>query len=253
MFSGVITKQAVEDALRGKSGKSIRYQLARNGFLSRRYPYFYMASPKCACTAVKSALWAIEGLPLKKNGSPLLSGSIHSRPDDDLRLSPAVVDIDSALESLFGQSVIRFCIWRDPVSRLVSAFCDKIRQGKGYYAQLGSKMAVDLGYESASEIPFDHFVEIVCDTSDEVRDVHWKSQRFLTLIDAINYNFIINVDDLYDGMRAVIAAIGAPSSSGEMFRRRYNVTDSDGLVVSASARKRIENAYSQDYELFGRG
>src|SRR5687768_11223288 len=115
-----ITRSEVEQAIHCASPSFVRTRLQTGSFASATYPYLHMSAPKCACSKTKTLLWELEG-----HGA--LPNDIHARPPSDPRRSVLSGGAESALHLIFHPDVVRFRVCRDPISRLVSAYCDKIR------------------------------------------------------------------------------------------------------------------------------
>ena len=224
-----------------------RQRLGYGGFLGRRYPYFYMETPKAACTATKVVLWRLENLgPL-----PRLD-MVHERSPWDPRLSPLTVPEDSAVAALSGGSMFRFFIWRDPVDRLRSAWYDKIHLGRDpspEWDRWRGEIRAAFGLKSEQPITFDHFAEFVCAAPDESRDHHFMSQRLLLLSDYIAYHYAVRTDDYARGMAEVLTRIGVPKDRWPPLDQLHNHTGSDAIPVSEATAGRIRDAYKAAYDL----
>jgi hypothetical protein len=110
-------------------------------------------------------------------------------------------------------------------------------------------MAKTLGRASPDDITFDDFVGIVCDTPDERRDFHWRSQWMLTLSDVLDYHFVVRMDRFVEDMQSVLAAIGAPPLEADFLGRRWKDSGSAELAIPAETERKIRNEFAKDYEI----
>jgi hypothetical protein len=228
----------------------VRDRLSYGSFIGQRYPYFYMETPKAACTATKVVLWRLEGL----GPVPADLTGVHHRAPTDPRKAPLTEE--QALEALGGPSVFRFFVWRDPVDRLRSAYWDKICLGYDPSPEWGrwrGWIREAFGLQPDQEITFDHFANYVCAVPDHLRDIHFMSQGRVILADYVPYDHVVRTDDYARGMVKVLNAVGVPTHSWPPLGERRNDTGSRrSVTVSESTAERIRSAYEADYELLDR-
>ena|SRR5579872_1165383 len=225
----------------------VRRRLAYGGFIGRKYPYFYMETPKAACTATKAILWQVEDL-----GPVPRPDLLHVRLPTDPRPSPLSVSEDEALAALSGRSAFRFFVWRDPVDRLRSAFHDKIHLARDPGPEWDwwrSRICNAFGLRPDQAISFEQFAEFVCATPDDARDEHFMSQHRLLLIDRIPFDYVVRTDDYVNGMTEVLRTVGVPRDRWPPLERRYNETGSDAVPVSDALAAKIRHAFRAGYEI----
>src|SRR6185312_13253203 len=133
--------------------------LGYGAFVGQRYPYLYVETPKSACTTTKVHLWNLEGLgPVPYESRP------HERPPGDPRLSLLSVPVEKALDALTSPAIYRFCVWRDPVRRLASAYWEKIHEKADpgpEWPQWRALIVKSFGLRSEDEITLDIFARFV--------------------------------------------------------------------------------------------
>jgi hypothetical protein len=223
-------------------------RLGYGSFIGRRYPYFFIETPKAACTTTKVVLWRLEGL----GPVPPDLTMVHHRSPWDPRKSPATVAEEAALEALAGSSVLRFFVWRDPVERLRSAYWDKIRLGHDHspeWDQWRAAIRDAFSMQPDQEISFDRFAEFVCALPDHLRDPHFMSQHRLVLADFVTYDYVVRTDDYAAGMAEVLRALGVPPSRWPRLDERLNESGSGVVPVSASTAERIRTTFQATYDL----
>lgn len=82
------------------------------------YPIAYYPTPKCACTSVKAALYQIE------HGSPWTRGEEYGRNKHGVHSELKGRSTFKALAE--SDTAWRFCVIRDPVSRILSCYSDRV-------------------------------------------------------------------------------------------------------------------------------
>lgn len=229
----------------------VRMRLAYGSFVGVRYPYLYMETPKAACTTTKAHLWRLEGLgPL-----PDANGA-HARPHGDPRPSLRTLGEAAALEVLRSPRVIRFLVWRDPASRLASAWMSKIRLGRDpgeEWIWWRRRIAERFGLAPDADIGFDEFARFACELPDPEREEHFRSQFRLSLFNFIRYDRIVRFDRYAEDFAALLGDLGVSAARGPDLTRRENASGSEEIEASRSTRAMIREAYAQDYAMVRRG
>jgi hypothetical protein len=240
------TRDAVVQLLRS-TDPFVRRRIGHGAFVGVRYPYLYVETPKSGCTTTKLHLWNLERLgPIPYESRP------HERPPGDPRLSLLSVSEDRALDALQGHSIFRFCVWRDPVRRLASAFWEKIHLGTdpgAEWPQWRAHIVRAFGLASEKQITLDHFVQFVCALPDHQRDFHFMSQWRLNLADLIQYHRVVRLDRYAEDMAGVYASIGVPEAEWPPLDIRENSSGSEVVQVSEQAAAMIRAAFRTDYDL----
>ncbi len=92
-------------------------------------PFLYMKNHKAACTTVLATLMA-HLLDLQGEGTESIDmQSVHTPPKSLLLTGPRGLNVRRVMRALDDPAVFRFTIVREPVSRTVSSFADKIVKG----------------------------------------------------------------------------------------------------------------------------
>ncbi|MCC7274556.1 MAG: sulfotransferase family 2 domain-containing protein [Alphaproteobacteria bacterium] len=242
-------EHVIARTLRSKRPTFMRMRLAYGMFISTRYRYLFVEIPKSGATTTKTLLWQIEGY------GPEPRGSIHDRPVGDPRPSPVTVSPEVAEAALFSSSHIRFCLWRDPVRRLASAYRDKLQLGRDASPAWDfwrRKIAAAHGISDSRDITFDRFAAFVCAQHDSARDPHWMSQWRLALADHLDYDFVVRLDSYARDLSCVLDAVGVPARHRPSLDARLHASDSNLMEISEATAALIRSAYEQDYALPGR-
>ncbi|MFX7776439.1 sulfotransferase family 2 domain-containing protein, partial [Acinetobacter baumannii] len=84
---------------------------------------------------------------------------------------------------------------RNPFTRVLSGFLDKIRRNQPQKAQI-LRMSGRSGHDLSVEISFSEFIDAICAMPDSMLDVHWALQSQVIFLDSINYDFIGRFEQL---------------------------------------------------------
>ena len=141
--------------------------------ISEEFRFIYFSNPKCGCTTVKATL----NLACAKTGGLQLHYSsladIHDRSRNLLK-RPMDVGYERFVELLGDESISKFSVIREPISRLASAFENKLT------GDSDARQAFNLrrGWPSDASVDFLEFIRAIAG-STELRDCdeHWRLQR----------------------------------------------------------------------------
>ena len=140
----------------------------------------YFEVPKTGCTAVKFLLL----LEKDSNNYDLEATQIHNETQKQLpRLryqEPGIVD-----EILFGDFQ-RFAFVRDPKTRVLSAYLDKIMNNSWER----NRLLPGLGLTNNKIISFAEFIDRIASLEDNKRDIHFASQSRLIGVPFIKFDYI---------------------------------------------------------------
>lgn len=194
--------------------------------------------PKCACSAVKRALWTaeaeVQGLP-----APPSRGKIHDIASSPFTLEPIHVK----------SSTFVFTIVRNPVTRLISAYADKVVYVRNHAPELllpqlrGTKALF-------SAFHFIDFLYFIRDLPDAARDTHWRSLTRLTNEQALPSNFIGRYESLDSDMRTIFSQI-YPQQSPTLERVNSRRGDVAYHTPTKTELALISEIYRQDFANFG--
>ena len=200
--------------------------------LSKRYLYFEV--PKAACTQMKELLRLQHGAPpiqlfVGKLMETRREMFVHARENVPL---PSLVDLDDATqkEVLESDSFFRFTIVRNPYTRLVSAWKNKVVPCEPGCERLYLEIKGRLPDMHAKElIAFDEFVGYLQARGDlSEADPHWRCQVDHLFLEALSFSHVGKVED----MAATLARFQQHLGLAEPFMMgRKNVSAPVGLAT----------------------
>lgn len=213
---------------------------------SPRFGYVYLSVPKAACSTLKLTLQRME-----LGDAAYQPRRVHAREGSPLagptQLGPARV------RALLGDPAVpKFAFVRNPYTRLLSAYLDKIaRPGKERARRLEA-----LGFDPQTrprDLPFPLFVRRVVEQEDYGMDRHWRPQVRQLLIDRVDYALIGRVESLEADLARLEGLLGGGLLSF------YGVRDGHGTGARALLRRHYDRAskrlvrerFAADFERFG--
>ncbi len=158
------------------------------------------------------------------------------------------------------------CFVRNPYSRVLSAWNDKLV--KGFHApQYPRSMikfvpklrrfAAERGIPGATEdapFPFDSFITFIESQSEGTRNQHWDTQRSVLLTDHVNYRHIYQMEtEFVSGMADTLALAGLSREWVE--QKLARPTNASGKIAqpvyTTALAERVYQLYACDFERFG--
>ena len=213
--------------------------------------FLYMKNHKAACTTVLATLMA-HLLDLRGEGTESIDmESVHTPPKSLLLTGPRGLNVPRVMRVLDDPAVFRFTIVREPISRTVSSFADKIAKGD----KQKTKLMRYLGRPVESDISLSEFLDILAhDEGAQDVDRHWRPQRKEISYDFIDYDYIGDMADLKGALGYAVKRIfnvDAPKMQDTrktLGHKSHSRELIDGMT--AQDRANIENAFGPDLEMY---
>jgi hypothetical protein len=214
--------------------------------ISLKYRYIYLETPKVACSTIKLTLQRAE---LENpNFLPSDFEDIHRRDFSPL-LKPT--QIGSFREALASGEFFCFCFVRNPFTRLLSCYLDKIARPtpmrKSVLEQLGRS-----DEPGNPNVSFEEFVAAVRAQPAMAMDPHWALQTLLLLHGKMRYDFVGRFETFDDDMAEILQRLAIPHQY--YFRERRNETRAETLTAKFYDDRSIaavREIYAADFAAFG--
>jgi hypothetical protein len=185
-------------------GSNFYYQISRleEAFPQRRrfivnheFNFIYLPIPKNACSSFKALILSLSEVDNKEEILEDLA-SIHEYMEKYLSLS--IYSQREAMDMLRNNKYFKFCIVRNPWSRLTSVYCNKFvtPQPSDFVKDVINTVYQRNGLEPNIEksITFKQFIEYLVTTNDEYLEPHWKPQYLF--LGNIKFDFIGKFESL---------------------------------------------------------
>jgi hypothetical protein len=239
----------------GYSSAEAVNRTAYGSFVSIPNRYVFVETPKAACTSWKRFVAEFEQAHFDETARPYQRETtpemvIHQRRHLQL---PTLLDLPvEVLQEVWDSNSdwFKFAIVRNPFSRLVSVFENKVRLGEPGYRQLETRFGDQAGFVSAREA-FAAFVEEVT-TNSVLRssDAHLRPQMDLLLPRLIPYSRIFKMEEMNQAVSILkeranrggdpIRLPSTNESTNRPWRQYYSHESALAVAV----------AYAEDFEHF---
>ncbi|WP_083100104.1 sulfotransferase family protein [Pseudophaeobacter leonis] len=230
----------------------------------------YRVVPKCACSTIGQILYY-------SDHGQFFDGDIHDAKDG---LHKWALDHSQGpiSRNVLGQKTYAFTCVRNPYTRVLSSFFDKIcgiqRNGKRYRGNLVPKLMYEYGIEVGGDDGKQEFDQIqsfrrfLLFVRDSIRfrrpmdpDIHWSamSGHVSTFIwNGGRYNKIFWTEAFNDGMQDVLDAIDTPHAVDLSRIPRFNESEGHGPKRAHPVEDYFDDLsmhliyeiYKRDFELF---
>lgn len=208
--------------------------------------FAYIETPKVACTSIKKFMMdqVVEGdFHLENNNE------VHNREISPL-LQLAELDMPSALE-VWSPAYRRFSFVRNPFSRLLSGFLDKLITNE-YERQRHLPM---MGFKQGYVPKLLEFLERLAEKHDADRDIHFRTQSALLMLESVDYDFIGRFERFdRDFLWLQQAFYGAhlPNEAYESFGKHHASDANSKILLYFGEREAqlVRDIYATDFENF---
>lgn len=228
-----------------KNVKYNHFEYAIN--ISLKNKYIYAETPKVACSTIKATLQRIElEYPNLVKEDP---DDIHERRYSPL-LSPSQT---CGLDRLINDpEYFVFCFVRNPYTRLLSAYIEKIQNNKAAKSEILSAMGEDPN-DLAKPVTFEEFADVICRLDPIEMNPHWRIQYYQTFQDVIDYDFIGRLERFSDDAAYVLSRLC--QNYKRYFRAEIrHSTNSNTLLpkyYTDDIKEKVYSKYIEDFEYFG--
>lgn len=226
-----------------------------NLLISPRHQYVFVNNPKAACTTIRKLLIDAE------------FGVIRSYDDRAATLHFKeflpflnVWQIGQFADWITKPDLFKFCVIRNPYTRLLSGYLDKIvrneAQKNNILEALGKPNEMEL------EISFETFARVVCEMPIIRQDPHWRVQYYQTFQKEINYDYIGRFEQLEPDLREIAKLIGiddfiTPTTFGSAGKTsRQHATNAASLLqqyYTPELRRIVYKGFEEDFTYFKYG
>lgn len=240
-----IWKKFEEDSKQFNTNTSIgTFEYSLN--ISLKYNYLYTETPKVACSSIKTILQKLE----------LNNHTLHHVGFDDIHdreYSPLLrpSQVRPLNDFLKGDRLYKFCFSRNPYTRTLSCYIDKIKNNKPEKRIILKELGMDID-KLDTEISFSEFIDVI--TEQRVIDMnpHWRTQYYQTYQDRISYDFIGKLENLEEDLKKVLNRITPDYSKflSKETRHATNATDLISQYYTDSLVRKVQSKFAVDFDYF---
>ena len=214
--------------------------------------YVYIEVPKAGCGTMKSTLGGMEAARM----GPAMVGRVQDAPHDRMAATPFVKPFQlspATLEDvLAGPDFRRFTVVREPASRLLSGYLEKIRQGLKQSEPIVEALQRKNKGLTAQDVTLAQFLDVVCGQKSIDQDPHWRRQVDQVGFGVVPFDAVIHLEEL-DRSWGRIGELTSTPGLKENYFCKFSTGAGSKIAdyYNAELSAQVAKAYAQDYAAFG--
>nr|WP_321454325.1 sulfotransferase family 2 domain-containing protein [uncultured Cohaesibacter sp.] len=232
-------------------------QMNYNFSVSLKNKYIFCEVAKSGCSAVKKELWRQElmGVPLpeqfvKAHRNP------HAPFEQHLLIKPFQLGQTGFNDLVRDPSVVKWAVVRNPYSRALSGYLDKVCRNEPQFRNLAPNIAKLRGTEAAevdhATVTFEEYCTALSLFEDpRFFDPHWRPQYYHICGDIIPYSHIVKLETLNEERQNLSKILGLREMTFK--EGSSHATGSNSKIheyFNKNCRRIIHEVYKQDFEKF---
>jgi hypothetical protein len=216
--------------------------------LSNNYVYF--AVDKVANSSIKNSLFEIEYAPVGKKALTLYDERCSPL------LSPYQLPPTLLREVLNSGNYFRFAFVRNPYSRLLSCYLDRILTASSKPRRQLNALLKRHG-EVPDNVSFEQFIRAICQQASNLQNSHWRVQTDDILYGLVDFDFIGKFENLWPDMAVVSSRIWGdlrPEMANKDVNKSPRATNAAGKMrdyYTAELAGLVAERFASDFEAFG--
>lgn len=221
--------------------------------ISPRFRYLFGNNPKVACTTIRKLLIDAEYGEVRSYSER--SGTLHY---NEFLPFLNVWQLEDFPKWLRHPKTFKFCFVRNPYTRLLSGYLDKVVRGEPQ--KMNVLEALGKPNQPTADISFSTFVRTVCAMPVGDQDQHWRVQYYQTYQEGISYDFIGRFENLQADLQTVADHIGITEfMNAETFgaaghTSRHHATGAASLLqeyYTPELCEIVQQGFAEDFSCFG--
>ena len=206
----------------------------------------YVETPKVCCSTIKVNLQRLETRNFQFHWDD--DRDIHNRALSPLIKPSQTLEFDRLIAK---KELFTFCFVRNPYTRLLSCYLDKIAGNKPPKRQVLEIMGRS-GDELDMQVTFSEFVEVI--SSQKIFDMnpHWRPQYYQTFQDTIAYDYVGRYESFANDFGQVLSRISSGSIKRFAIENRHG-TNADNKIpgfYTGDILRKVNTLFAIDFEHF---
>ncbi len=206
--------------------------------------YVYVEVPKAGCGTMKATLGALEGARLNEIHAQRFLDKPHNGVKSGAHVRPYQLPSDLLEEVFTGKDYKRFTVVRNPGTRVLSGYLEKIMQG----LRQSEEITEALGGKPADAVTFEEFLGVIAVQPSREQDPHWRRQSDHIGFGIVKFDSIIHLEDLDQSWDKVSLLTSTPDLDGQFYSKKltHAGTRTDEYFTPGAI-ELISQIYSADY------
>lgn len=198
--------------------------------------YAYVEVPKAGCGTMKATLGGMEAARMNPGMVRRVQDAPHNRLNATPFVKPFQLPPDLLEAVLTGPDYRRFSVVREPASRLLSGYIEKIGQGLKQSAPIVAALKDSTGADVApADVTLDQFLDVIEAQESRDQDPHWRRQADHLGLGIVPYDAVIHLEELDSSWGRISELTSTPDLQEQFFCKN-----------STGARNRMADYYTPD-------
>lgn len=214
---------------------------------SHKLKIIYVETPKVGCTTIKQVLQYSEVDGVEAN----IPDYVHNKKQSPL-MSPSV-DTEKFLHCLQGDDYLTFSFVRNPYTRILSAYLDKIVGQSGKVNHIQKEMGINPAVHTPS---FEEFLDLLSNQNTVDINPHFAPQTFLLGYRSVRYDFIGRFENFNDSIAQLVSSKNLQVPPGVNERGQVHATHAGKKThehFTPRSIKLVQSLYYDDFRYLGYG
>ncbi|MFC0200058.1 sulfotransferase family protein [Paracoccus rhizosphaerae] len=187
--------------------------------ISLKNKYFFCEVAKSGCSSAKKELWRQEVLDVPMPESFLNTNhNPHAPFHQHMLIKPFQLGRTKFNEFIRDPSVVKWAIVRNPFTRILSGYLDKVQRNEPMFDNIAHQVAKIRGVQrdavEASSVSFEEYCQALAQFRRPVDfDQHWRPQYAHICADIIPYTFFAKLETLDDEAKDISRRLGLSNLS----------------------------------------
>ncbi len=198
--------------------------------------YAYVEVPKAGCGTMKATLGGMEAARMNPGMVQRVQDQPHNRLNATPFVKPFQLPPDLLEAVLSSPDYRRFTVVRDPASRVLSGFIEKVGQGLKQSAPIVAALHASTGIDVApADITLAQFLDVIAAQDSRDQDPHWRRQADHLGLGLVPYDAVIHLEELDASWGRIGELTATPGLQEQFFCRN-----------STGARSRMQDFYTPE-------
>lgn len=215
--------------------------------------YVYVEVPKAGCGTMKATLGALEGARMNPTHAQRFQDKPHNGVKAGAHVRPYQLPVDMLEEAFASPDYTRFTVVRDPASRVLSGYLEKMHQGLRQSGPILDEIESSTGRRPAPEdVTLAMFLDVIGAQESRDQDPHWRRQADHIGLGIVSYDSVIHLEDLDSSWNRIAELTRTPDLSESFYCRNSTGASAKlGEYFDDSTWTQVREIYSRDYAELG--
>ncbi len=229
--------------------------------ISSKHKFIYLDNPKTGCSSIKASLIELEyrntidefKIPTVCDGNN--QRLIHNRAEIPFQSLSAFKQHPDPLKYLIQQQYYLFSLVRNPYTRLLSAYYNKIVGNKPLKQQILRLLYNNKPQALTTYVSLAEFIQVICSQPVTTLDPHWGLQSNLILFNVLQHDFIGKFENYAQDYVTIFTRLCNTQPIPKLRHRNSNNKNLYTTPITELITPRLQAAiykqYQVDFENFG--